>query len=373
MHDIHIGQSILENRRRMGVTQEQLAEFAGVSKTAVSKWETGSTYPDITLLPRLAAFFHITIDQLMDYQPQLSQEEVRKLCRELAKDFASRPFPQVMDRCRDLAKKYWSCPQMLFQLGSLFANHCSLAGEPSAVFGILEEALPLFARVRELGGSASLLSQAVALEGFCLLRLGRGEEVIQLLGDTARLRLCSEVPLAEAYEMTGRPQEAQRILQAGMYQSVLELLNQQSAYLRFCPQEGPAFEETVRRILAVSEAYQLERLHPSFLLGIYLTAAQEYVRRHCPDQALDMLERYRRLALSDIYPLRLQGDGYFDLLDGWLEQELFLGSAPPREESVIRRDIFHVLAEIPAFAELGENPRFQEIVRSLQREGRKYL
>ena len=98
MQEINIGQAILENRRRLGVTQDQLADFAGVSKTAVSKWETGATYPDITLLPRLASFFHVTIDQLMDYQPQLSTQDLRRLCQELVKDFAARPFPQVMDR-----------------------------------------------------------------------------------------------------------------------------------------------------------------------------------------------------------------------------------------------------------------------------------
>lgn len=372
MRELNIAQSILENRRRLGVTQDQLADFAGVSKTAVSKWETGATYPDITLLPRLAAFFHISIDQLMNYQPQLSPEELRRLCQELAKDFAARPFPQVMERCRELAKKYWACPQLLLQLAGLYANHCALAGEPPAASAILEEALVLFARVRELSDSASLLSQAAALEGFCLLRLGRGEEAVQLLEDTVSLRLCPEVPLAEAYEVTGRPQESRRILQAGIYQSVLELLNLQSAYLRFCPQEGPAFDETLRRILALAEAFQLERLHPGVLLTMYLTAAQECLRRRQPARALDMLDQYRRLALSDIYPLRLRGDHYFDLLDGWLEEELAMGSAPPRDEAAIRRDIFCCLGEIPAFGELREDPRFQEIVRSLEREGRKY-
>lgn len=373
MREINIGQAILENRRRLGVTQDQLADFAGVSKTAVSKWETGTTYPDITLLPRLASFFHVTIDQLMDYQPQLSTQDLRRLCQELVKDFAARPFPQVMDRCRELAKKYWACPRLLLQLGSLYVNHCSLAGEPEAVLATLEEALPLLSRVQELGGSASLLSQALGLQGFCLLRLGRGEEAVQLLEPQVSLRLCLEPLLAEGYQMTGQPLQARRVLQAGMYQTVLELLSQQLAYLRLCPAEGPAFEETLCRLLAVAEAFQLDRLHPGFQLSLFLTAAQECLRCRQPDKALKLLEKYRRLALSDIYPLSLKGDSYFDLLDSWLEQELTLGSQPPRDEAAVRRDIFHTLAEHPAFGELGEDPRFQELLHSLEREGRKYL
>ena len=55
MKEIHLGRILAENRRRKGITQDELAEVMGVSKAAVSKWETESTYPDILLLPRLAS------------------------------------------------------------------------------------------------------------------------------------------------------------------------------------------------------------------------------------------------------------------------------------------------------------------------------
>ena len=41
MKEIHLGRILNENRRRRGITQDELAEFLGVSKAAVSKWETG--------------------------------------------------------------------------------------------------------------------------------------------------------------------------------------------------------------------------------------------------------------------------------------------------------------------------------------------
>ena len=74
MKEIHLGRILAENRRRKGITQDELAEFVGVSKAAVSKWETESTYPDILLLPRLAAYFDISIDELMGYEPQMDRE-----------------------------------------------------------------------------------------------------------------------------------------------------------------------------------------------------------------------------------------------------------------------------------------------------------
>ena len=65
MKEINLGRVLTENRRRRGMTQDQLAEHLGVSKAAVSKWETEASYPDIFMLPKLASFFDISIDELM--------------------------------------------------------------------------------------------------------------------------------------------------------------------------------------------------------------------------------------------------------------------------------------------------------------------
>lgn len=59
-----IGKQIKHYRLRKSVRQEDLAEYLGVSCQAVSKWETESSMPDITLLPRLAVYFGIAIDDL---------------------------------------------------------------------------------------------------------------------------------------------------------------------------------------------------------------------------------------------------------------------------------------------------------------------
>lgn len=52
-------------RREAAMTQEQLAQELGVSAQAVSKWENGQSYPDITLLPKLAALFRCSVDELL--------------------------------------------------------------------------------------------------------------------------------------------------------------------------------------------------------------------------------------------------------------------------------------------------------------------
>lgn len=60
-----LGKRIAENRKRMKMTQDQLAEQLGITAQAVSKWENDQSCPDITMLPRLAEIFGVTTDALL--------------------------------------------------------------------------------------------------------------------------------------------------------------------------------------------------------------------------------------------------------------------------------------------------------------------
>lgn len=61
---MYLGKQIRALRARKGVRQEALAGFLGVSAQAVSKWETEASLPDVVLLPRIAVYFGVTIDEL---------------------------------------------------------------------------------------------------------------------------------------------------------------------------------------------------------------------------------------------------------------------------------------------------------------------
>lgn len=62
-----IGKKIRELRKSKNVTQEQLAEVLSVSFQAVSKWENNNSTPDIELLPIMARYFGVTMDELFEY------------------------------------------------------------------------------------------------------------------------------------------------------------------------------------------------------------------------------------------------------------------------------------------------------------------
>ena len=56
-------------RKQKGVTQEELAEVFGVTSQSISKWELGINCPDITLLPKIADYYRVSIDELLGYKP----------------------------------------------------------------------------------------------------------------------------------------------------------------------------------------------------------------------------------------------------------------------------------------------------------------
>ena len=234
MKEINIARTIMNKRKEKGLTQDELAGYIGVSKVAVSKWEIGQSYPDITFLPQLAAFFNISIDELMGYEPQMCKEDIRKLYLRLSCDFSVKPFEEVMEECRKIIKKYFSCFPLLFQMGTLIVNNSMESGDRERSMTAIEEAKELFIRVKTESEDAELCRLALNMEAFCALTLGKPEEVIELLEEAGNKIISTETLLAPAYQMLGRPRQAKSVMQIGIYQHMGALIDALSNYLSLC-------------------------------------------------------------------------------------------------------------------------------------------
>lgn len=71
-----INLKIAELRKDKGIGQQELAEVLGVSFQSVSKWETGVTMPDISLLPDIAEYFNVSVDELLGLKPLRQQKYI---------------------------------------------------------------------------------------------------------------------------------------------------------------------------------------------------------------------------------------------------------------------------------------------------------
>lgn len=76
---MELGQKIKELRQRRKITQESLAEAVGVTAQAVSKWECGQTLPDVALLPELAVYFGVTVDELFALPEDKELERIQNM------------------------------------------------------------------------------------------------------------------------------------------------------------------------------------------------------------------------------------------------------------------------------------------------------
>ena len=92
--NITINENLKKLRKEKGNTQENLAEYIDISFQAISKWERGEAFPDITLLPKIAAYYNVSVDDLLgvgkirqrekvtEYQERTKKENALEVWRE---------------------------------------------------------------------------------------------------------------------------------------------------------------------------------------------------------------------------------------------------------------------------------------------------
>lgn len=82
---LNIGENIRSCRRKMNLTQEQLADKLGVSFQSVSRWENDLTYPDMELIPALTGIFGVSADELLGVSEAKKEQAAEELLGELAR------------------------------------------------------------------------------------------------------------------------------------------------------------------------------------------------------------------------------------------------------------------------------------------------
>lgn len=70
-----LGNSLFNARKKSGLSQEDVAEKLGVSRQTISKWETDETLPDIRQSKKLAVLYHLTLDELIDFDADVKEIE----------------------------------------------------------------------------------------------------------------------------------------------------------------------------------------------------------------------------------------------------------------------------------------------------------
>lgn len=116
---MQIGQVIRKYRKERNLTQEEMAYRLGVTTPAVNKWEKENSYPDIMMLAPIARLLNISLDTLLSFQEELTDEEIVGIVREADKRLKQESYDEVFQWIKKQIETYPNCKMLIWQLAVL--------------------------------------------------------------------------------------------------------------------------------------------------------------------------------------------------------------------------------------------------------------
>lgn len=361
--DLQFAHIFSARRKELGYTQEDVAQYIGVSRAAVSKWEKGQSYPDITVLPRLATYCNLSIDALLGYEPQLTEAHIVNLYKQLANRFFHEPFTQVEADIEQMIRDYYTCMPFLLKMTQLYINYSPVSND---IPRIVARAEALCQRVQQYSDDINILQEARMLEGLSLIMQQRPQDVLEKLGNEVNIQHNEEQLIARAYQMLGQTTAAKEVLQVSAYQHLFSLTSALTDSLLLTLDQPQKFHESVERLERLLDDWHVASLNPNSTLVFYIMAATGYTQLGQYDEAMRMLSAYTKACQKLDFPLTLRGDHYFDQIDNWLQSKMQLATVSPRDEASIKRDLYTSIAQNPAFAPLTTREDYQLLLKNLQ-------
>ncbi len=227
--ELHMGSKIAERRRAKGLTQEQLAAELGISAPAVSKWETGSSYPDISLLCPLARALGTDVDTLLAYEEELSQEKLAEYAGQILKINQEQGWERAEEELERMLHQYPNSIPLKYQAVALFTILLEIqnpqAGESDRDRG-RKRKRELLKAIYE-SKNRDYLQPAIASLAALELQEEHLEEAEALLQELSQPTDDATGLWVQLYLKKGQPRKAEGILQKRLF----TLLSQASACL----------------------------------------------------------------------------------------------------------------------------------------------
>ncbi len=352
-----IGQIIANQRLRKGITQEQLAECVGVSKSAVSKWELSQSCPDVSLLPFLAGYFDITVDELLGFESQISMDEVARICDKLARDFEKQPFTNVRYVCNRYICQYSSSSPLLFAIGQMLITYGAKSDCQNERKAVYEKALKLFCKVERQSKDALLRKRAKHMQAACFLLMGCAYKVTELLDDEVGFQNLTEPLLAEARMRIGDRFRAQGIVGTAFLLNLSSIFLVSAELIEFMGEDG-RIEVFLQAVIQMAQVLDLERLAPHAYLTVILTGAKHLISQRREADALELLvdfaSSFHRNTKTKVVTSQELGD---------CSHSRALMSIYTGDHVVVHHMMVTRLMEDPSFDKMRSNSVFQKIMR----------
>jgi len=132
--------TVIRNKRKeLELTQEQIADYLGVSTPAVNKWEKGATYPDVTLLPPLARILKIDLNTLLCFEDSITKSEILQFNTKIIDHIEKEGFISGFDLALKKIKEYPNSADLIESIAILFDGALLMYGSELATKEYYEE------------------------------------------------------------------------------------------------------------------------------------------------------------------------------------------------------------------------------------------
>lgn len=194
---ICLGENIRSLRVAKGITQEQFGYELGVSAQAVSRWENGATYPDITMLPMIADFFDVTLDELMGRGQELETGEREAFFRRMHEMYDRGDIAAVLEAYDRVIRKHPNDAYLLHGKAWILYSRFKKNQDASAA----KEIISLCNKIN-CSGKPDMQCGANALLVRVYARTGQLEEAKKLADALPSFEVGRELLIAECLEGT---------------------------------------------------------------------------------------------------------------------------------------------------------------------------
>jgi len=222
---MELGDIIREKRKALGLTQEQVATYLGITTPAVNKWEKGLTYPDFSLLPILARLLKTDPNTLLCFKDNLTEHEISLFLNEVALKIKNEDYAQGFALAMDKIKEYPRCAQLQHAIALVLEGALLMAKLTNdEVENYRLQITKLYKRVAE-SDDADLANRARYMLASQLLQQGEYQRAQELLDQMPKSVLPDKRTLqATLFSKVGKSAEAAALLERMAITSLQETL-----------------------------------------------------------------------------------------------------------------------------------------------------
>lgn len=170
---------IKELRKRNDITQEKLAEYLNISFQAISKWENGTSLPDIGLLKPLSSFFGVSIDYLLDNENSDEENYLKEVMDQYSSYTTKGEISEAIALLREGLKRYPKNYKMMSKLASSLITITKSTHEDMMKEHALE-ALKLCEMIISDSNDYELCDQAISTKFYCYIDLKEYDKAIEV-------------------------------------------------------------------------------------------------------------------------------------------------------------------------------------------------